>query len=232
MYMKFVVLALCVCVWAKWFLIIALFPSQVARVTCYKKHSTFAYIFSIPIRLVEKILRGGYARYAIYQISTLPSRHLRKWFYMGLGANIGRHVVFHFKTEIRSPHKLKIGNGTIVGDNALFDASSGLTIGQNVNISSNVSIYTLQHNHRKPDFSCDFEDRNLSVNIGDRVWLGSNVIVLPGVNIGEGAVCCAGCVVTKDIAPFDVVAGIPAKKVGSRPNNMTYQFNGKSCRIY
>lgn len=59
MYMNFVVLALCVCVWAKWFLIIALFPSQVARVTCYKKHSTFAYIFSIPIRLVEKILRGG-----------------------------------------------------------------------------------------------------------------------------------------------------------------------------
>ena len=56
----------------------------------------------------------------------------------------------------------------------------------------------------------------MSVEIDDRVWVGSNVIVLPGVHIGEGAVCCAGCVVTKDIPPYTVVAGIPAKKVGER----------------
>ena len=71
-----------------------------------------------------------------------------------------------------------------------------------------------------------------SVEIDDRVWLGSNVIVLPGVHIGEGAVCCAGCVVTKDVEPYSVVAGIPAKRVSEHPRNLTYNFKGKSRRFY
>lgn len=114
----------------------------------------------------------------------------------------------------------------------ILDARSGLTIGKNVNFSSNVSVYTLQHNHRQPDFSCDFGERKMSVEIGDRAWLGSNVVVLPGVSIGEGAVCCAGCVVTKDVEPYAVVAGIPARKVGERPRVLTYEFNGKADWIY
>lgn len=84
---------------------------------------------------------------------------------------------------------------------------------------------------RSKDFGCDF-DKDLSVTIDDRAWLGCNVIVLPGVHIGEGAVCCAGCVVSKNVAPFTVVAGIPAKKIADRPNDIFYEFNGKSCRLY
>lgn len=72
----------------------------------------------------------------------------------------------------------------------------------------------------------------MNVEIGNRVWIGSNVIILPGVHIGEGAVCCAGCVITKDIEPFSVVAGIPARKVGERPKDLRYNFNGKTCRLY
>lgn len=89
----------------------------------------------------------------------------------------------------------------------------------------------MQHNHRDPYFSCD-TDRKQSVEIDDRAWLGSNVVVLPGVHIGEGAVCCAGCVVTKDVEPYSVVAGIPAKKVGERPRNLKYEFSGHSVRFY
>ncbi|MDT3386942.1 MAG: acyltransferase [Bacteroidota bacterium] len=104
-------------------------------------------------------------------------------------------------------------------------------MGKNVNLSSNVRIYTLQHDHRDPDFSCT--NFHAKVTIDDRVWLGSNVIVLPGVHIGEGAVCCAGCVVTKDVEPYAVVAGIPAKKVNERPRNLRYNFISKSCnRLY
>ena len=72
----------------------------------------------------------------------------------------------------------------------------------------------------------------MSVEIDDRGWLGSIVIVLPGVLIGEGAVCCAICVVTKDIPPYTVFAGIPAKKVGERPMDLKYEFEGKTCAIY
>lgn len=128
-----------------------------------------------------------------------------------LSLNIHPKTTIHFRTEIRSPRKLTIGEGTIIGDNAILDARSGLTSGRNVNLSSNVSIYTLQHDHRDQYFRCNEHLRKMSVEIVDRVWLGSNIIVLPGVHIGEGAVCCAGCVVTKDIPPYTVVAGISAK---------------------
>lgn len=90
-----------------------------------------------------------------------------------------------------------------------------------------MSIYTLQHDHRDPVFNCTKLDAK--VTIGDRVWLGSNCIVLPGVTIGEGAVCCAGCVVTKDVEPYTVVAGIPARKV----RTLRYNFKSKDCcRLY
>ena len=70
------------------------------------------------------------------------------------------------------------------------------------------------------------------VRIGTRAWIGPNVIILPGVTIGEGAVCAAGCVVTKDVEPFTVVAGVPAKKVNDRPTNLRYEFDGRESRIY
>ena len=163
----------------------------------------------------------------------MPSLHLRKWLYQGLGVSVDKNVIFHFRTEIRAPYKLWIGKGSIIGDNALLDARNRLTIGANVNLSSNVSIYTEQHDHRDPDFKCpNPAERKMSVQIDDRVWVGSNVIILPGVHVGEGAVCCAGCVVTKDVEPFSVVVGIPAKKVGERPRDLRYEFDGKSCRLY
>lgn len=183
--------------------------------------------------MVEHFLRSGGGRFVIFQIATIPSLHIRKWLYKGLGVKMGKNVTIHFRTELRCPERLSLGDGTIIGDNAILDARRGLTLGKNVNLSSNVSIYTLQHDHRAPDFSCPAEDKvDFAVKIDDRAWLGSNVIVLPGVHIGEGAVCCAGCVVTKNVEPYDVVAGIPAKKVGTRPRNMTYEFSGKSCRFY
>ena len=52
------------------------------------------------------------------------------------------------------------------------------------------------------------------------------------MTIGEGAVCAAGCVVTKDVEPFTVVAGVPAKKVNDRPTNLRYEFDGRESRIY
>ena len=141
-------------------------------------------------------------------------------------------VAIHYKTELRCTQKLVIGKGSIIGYNAILDARCGLIIGQNVNLSSNVSIYTLQHDHRDPLFRCNELQKKMSVEIDDRVWIGSNVIVLPGVHIGEGAVCCAGCVVTKDVPPYTVVAGIPAKKVGERPTLLKYEFDGKTCSFY
>ena len=220
--------------YVKWIFIICLYPLGVLW-GVYQNHinSLFFKILAIPSWCIKRILRGGGSRYLIYNIGTIPSVHLRRLLYKGLGAHISPKVVFHFRTEIREPWSLHIERGSIIGDNAILDARNGLHIGKNVNLSSNVSIYTEQHDHRDPHFgNPDPAVRKMSVEIDDRAWLGSNVIVLPGVHIGEGAVCCAGCVITKDVEPYAVVAGIPAKKVSERPQVLKYEFNGYSCRLY
>jgi len=232
-----ILFGLVILLYLKWILIILVFPFQVLNARALKRWGK-AYKAPIiyrmafyPYTLWEKLFRKGWHRYMLFQISLVPSHHLRRFVYRALGAEVGKNVVFHFKTEIRGIHKLKIGKGTIVGDNALLDARSGLTLGENVNISSNVSLYTYQHDHRDPYFRCT-SDNTKPIAISNRAWLGSNVIVLPGVNIGEGAVCCAGCVVTKDVEPYTVVAGIPAKKVNERSRDLQYDFKGKTIRLY
>lgn len=234
--MRIVLYILIICVSPilfKWSIIVLLLPFQCANGFYQKdRNNNFKKVLASPYLIFERyIMRGGWQRYMLFQVSVLPSCHLRKWIYKVLGASIGPRVVFHYKTGIRMPHKLIVGGGNIIGDNALLDARNGITFGENVNLSSNVSIYTEQHDHRDPLFR-NASGYDKSVRIGDRVWLGCNVIVLPGVTIGEGAVCCAGCVVTKDVEPYTVVAGIPAKKVNDRPRDLQYIFSGRSCRLY
>lgn len=231
--MTYLLSALVALLYLKWALVIFMLPWQMLWAYYQNHKSPVAKALALPYWLAEKATRGGAMRYTLQQVGTLPSNHLRKWIYAGLGAHIGKNVVFHFRAELRSPWALHVGKGTIIGDGALLDARCGLTLGENVNLSSNVSIYTLQHDHRDPLFRCpDPKERRMDIVIEDRAWLGPNVIVLPGVTIGQGAVCCAGCVVTKDVEPYAVVAGIPARKVAERPRVLRYEFGGKSCRFY
>lgn len=230
--LTYIILVLVLILYLKWIFLILFYPLQVGyNLYQRNKNNLICKILAVPFLFLNRFLRGGIDRFLDYNISTFPSNHVRKWFYKGLGAKIGENVILHFETEIRCHYKLKMGKGCIIGDNVILDARSGLELGQNVNISSNASIYTLQHDHRDPNFGCP-KGKKMNVIIKDRVWIGSNVVVLPGVTIGEGAVCCAGCVITKDVAPYTVVAGIPATKVGERPKHLIYEFNGKTCRFY
>lgn len=221
----------------KWVLIILVFPFQAIHGQVLKRwagRKDYPLIFKLlkqPYKYWEKLFRNGWQRYMLYQVGLIPSHHVRRFVYRALGAEIGKNVVFHFKTEIRGIHRLKVGAGTIIGDNALMLAQYGLTVGENVNISSNVSIYSGAHDHRDPFFRCTPRTTR-PITIGDRVWIGSNAVILTGANIGEGAVCCAGCVVTKDVEPYTVVAGIPARKIGERPHDLRYEFNDRTIRLY
>ena len=105
----------------------------------YIRHKTNVLykIMAAPYHIIEYFLRYGGSRFVMFNISEIPSVHFRCLLYKGLGAQIGKNVIMHFRTEIRMPYKLKIGRGTIIGDNALLDARSGLCIGNNVNWSSN-----------------------------------------------------------------------------------------------
>ncbi len=67
------------------------------------------------------------------------------------------------------------------------------------------------------------------MTVDDRAWIAFGAIILPGVTIGEGAVVAAGAVVTRDVAPFTIVAGAPAKEVGTRNRDLNYRL---SCRPF
>lgn len=234
MLLTLILFILLLAVFGKWIAFILIMPFQSTYANYKKGHHNLANkVLATPFWLIDKVTRGGYFLWAMYIIGLCPSNRIRKLYCKIAGAKISKNVVMHIGLQIRSPWQLQIDKGTIIGDHAILDARGGLSIGSNVNLSSNVSIWTLQHDYRKSDFACPSpQERRLDVKIEDRAWLGCNVIVLPGVTIGEGAVCCGGCVVTKDVEPYTVVAGIPAKAIGLRPRNLSYVFNGKTCMFY
>lgn len=130
-----------------------------------------------------------------------------------LGGGIaGRRVSFERTSRIESPWNITIGDYSFVGKNALVRGSTKLTIGKNVCISEDVRILPASHDISSPtfDYICK------PVTICDNVWIATGAIVLLGVTIGEGAVVAAGAVVTKDVEPWAVVGGNPAKFIKKR----------------
>ena len=165
-------------------------------------------------------------RLCLYWIAQIPSHHIRNFFYRYIYLmKLDKNVVIYSGCEIREPQGITIGEGTIIGDNAILDGRAGITIGRHVNFSSNVRIWTLQHDYRDPDFACR-EEHYGPVRIEDRAWIGPHTIILHDVTIGEGAVVAAGAVVTKDVPPYPVWGGVPARQIGLRPRNLRYKFNG------
>jgi acetyltransferase-like isoleucine patch superfamily enzyme len=153
-------------------------------------------------------------------ISRLPFHTCRIFLMRLLKAKIGKKVGLYRGFEVRSPWKLAVGNSTIIGHGALLDARMGLTIGNNVNLSNEVMIWTLHHDYNSPDFA----QIGKPVIIEDYVWLCSRAIILPGVTIGKGAVVAAGAVVNRNVEPYTVVAGVPAKPVAKRNTELNYDL--------
>lgn len=149
----------------------------------------------------------------------IPSRHLRKWFYQILGAKIGKKTYPCRRVEILLPKGLKLGDNVGIGWFSELDARGGITIGDDTNISSHVKMITGSHDINNPNFTADF----LPIHVGNHVWIGTGAMVLQGVKIGDGAVIAAGAIVTCDIPPFEVWAGIPAKKISERIDNLQYK---------
>ncbi len=107
----------------------------------------------------------------------------------------------------------KVGEGTWIGAFTVIDGSGGLTIGKGCDISSGVHIYTHSSARRCVSARAVREVDTSPVVIGDHVFIGANAVVNMGVTIGSHAVVGAGAVVTKDVPPYTVVVGVPARPV-------------------
>jgi maltose O-acetyltransferase len=144
-----------------------------------------------------------------------------------LGWDIGRGVSILMgpyiqMTGIRtSGRRVSIGNGTVINQKCLIYTSGGLVIGSNVSISAEVALITGTHDINDPEFPSDYRP----IVIDDYAWIGTRAMILQGVTIGQGAVVMAGAVVTKDVEPFAVVGGVPAKPITERTlRNPSYRL--------
>lgn len=133
-----------------------------------------------------------------------PHPALRTTLFRKCGIKIGEQVVINFGVNIIIPMSEKgiLENNIIIGDRVAI-ATGAVIVGQSdPNFSKLARLYP--------------ED-NRPIKIGNDVWIGANAVVLPGVTIGEQAVIASGAIVNRDVAPFTVVAGVPAKKIKDLP---------------
>lgn len=175
----------------------------------------------------------GYIWSSNIQVGLIPSHFIRKLLYKYVfGVYLAPKCTLYHGCEMRGAYNLSIGRGSIVGDHATLDARrGGILIGENVQIGSYVRFWTGSHDHDDPYFRSKPGKRG-PIKIENRAWIGPSVTILHSVTIGEGAVVCAGAVVTKDVAPFDIVGGVPAKKIGSRSRDLRYEFDGINYPFY
>lgn len=140
-------------------------------------------------------------------------------------ARFGRRVKLG-KVQIASD--VSIGDGTYINGGII---ASG-RIGRFCSVATNVLIGPFDHNYRLPVMSSTLMDQGIAKAapvIGDDVWIGANVVILRGVTIGNGAVIGAGSVVTRNVPPYTIAAGVPCKVLRRRFATSQEQRDAEAC---
>lgn len=112
---------------------------------------------------------------------------------------------------------LSIGDNSNIGRYSYVGCSGYIKIGRNVMISPRVSLFAENHNHSRTDIP--MRDQGVSresIVIEDDCWIASGATILAGVTVGRGTIVAAGAVVTKDVEPYSIVGGVPARAIGHR----------------
>ncbi len=169
---------------------------------------------------MKKIILGIYyvaylmCKYLPRSSSKLSGGGLRRFFCKKIISSAGKNI--NIERGATFSRKLSIGDNSGLGINC--QAQGTVSIGNNVMMGPDVLIYTTNHEFNNKNVPMQQQGYQLEkpVSIGNDVWIGARVIILPGVHIGDGVVIGAGTVVTKDIPAYSVCVGNPAKVVKER----------------
>lgn len=171
-------------------------------------------------KIIKFILLAFYSIFLKNFPSTNSSRSfgciLRVLFLKNLFGYVGTNINIQPGVYMHPLRNISIGNNSGIGRNSYLNAIAKIKIGDNVLIGRELIIQTSNHGTNLGTPMIEQRMITEPVTIGNDVWIGARVIILPGVTIGDGAVVGAGAVVTKDVAPYSIVGGVPAKKIGER----------------
>jgi maltose O-acetyltransferase len=169
-----------------------------------------------------KVFAGGVAAFLYNQgIGHVPMATVRKVYLRSWLGGFGAGTSVQMNCRFMNGRKVCFGNRNIINFGCLFDGRKYfIRTGDDVSIGPEAAILNLGHDPQSPTF----EDRGGDVIIGSRVWIGFRAVILPGVKIGDGAVVGANSVVTKDVDAFAIMAGNPARKIGERSRDLSYQL--------
>ena len=135
------------------------------------------------------------------------------------GAYIGKNLRFRGNPYFVHGNSIRIGNNVYIGNNCEFHSGkkSKIIIEDNVTFGPSVYLDTHMHNFDRQDIPINQQSTSeKDIFIEEDVWIGTKVVILQGVRVGRGSIIGASSVVTKDVAPYSIYAGIPAKLLRKR----------------
>jgi len=149
--------------------------------------------------------------------------------YAGISGDVVFSAAFPGIVRIVSPQYCQIGKGTVINAGSVIHCAGGVSIGDYVHIGHGLCVYSTNHNYKSEIFiPYDETDIVKPVEIGDCVWIGANVSIVPGVKIGEGAIVGMGAVVTRDVPKGAIVGGNPAQIIGYRDMDIYQRLKDES----
>lgn len=148
----------------------------------------------------------------LFRFSPRPFFGFRRFLLRLFGAQVGKEVNVYASSIIYFPWNLKIGDFSAIGENSLIYNLGMVEIGQNVTISHLAQVCAGTHDYTDPALPL----LKLKIILEDNVWICTQAFVGPGVRIGKGAVLGACSVAVKDVEPWSVVGGNPAKFIKKR----------------
>lgn len=172
-----------------------------------------------PRLFAGSVLSFFYNRY----LGGVPSRFLRRSFLRRYLGAMGEGTAVQMDVRFLNGRKVFLGKNNVINFGCLFDGRHyAIRTGNNVSIGPEATLLTLGHDPHADDFPTGVGGE---IVIGDYVWIACRAIILPGVKIGTGAVVAAGAVVSRDVKPYTIVAGSPARVVKQRKVITDYTLN-------
>ncbi len=156
---------------------------------------------------------------SLYNNLSALSGKLNSFFWSFFLKKIGKRVLIMSSAKIMSPQNVEIGHDVYIHHLVNIGGQKGIKIGNFVNISYNVNLVTVNLSYQNPSTPIVKQGfYGNPISIEDDVWIGAKAVILPGVKIGRGAIVGANAVVTKNVKPYTIVGGIPAKIIKNRFN--------------